>query len=163
MQTLRMTESGHLDPVTWDESAWSLTLRQSAVGGPVDLLVLSASVTMWAAPGREPGQRPNRPALRLARLHGADVRALYGPVLLAGVRDEGITGVTVAEAAWLRAWVSGRCTSIEVRDGVAVSCGAVQSHDGITHEALVAGRRWLWNGPAARLLGDLDAAEDESA
>lgn len=159
MQALRMTESGYLDPVTWDQSACSLSVESA----PVEPVALSASVAMWGSPGREPGHRSNRPALRLARLHGAAVHALYGPVLLTGARDEGITGLTIAEAAWLRAWVGGRCTSIDVRDGVAASCGAVQSHDGITHEALVAGRRWLWNGPAARWLGGLDVVEDEPA
>lgn len=153
MQALRMSESGHLDPVTFGA-------RGPAVGEP---LALSASVTMWAGPEREPGARLNRPALRLARLHGVDVSSLYGPVVLAGARDEEIVGLTVAEVAWLRAWVSGRCTSVDVRDGVAASCGAVHSHDGITHEAVVSDRRWLWNGRAAAWLGGLEVAEDELA
>lgn len=154
MQGLRIDENGRVATVGWAGGDWSLDARERAVGGPVEPLEVSASVTMWVHAEGAYLHPINNPAARLMRLHDRDgiPTPIFGPVVLTGSRADEVVGLSPYEAAWLRAWLDGRCCSIEQRGERAVSCAAQAGHPGTSHETVVDGSRWLWHGTPAPTL-----------
>lgn len=157
MQGLRLDEDGRLDTMTWTGEEDSLDALQAAVGGWVDVVQLTPTVTMWVDDEGAYRRGVNRTVTRLLRLHGELVSPIFGPVVFTGCRgwENETVGLSSAADAWLRGWLAGRCTSIEQREGLAVGCGSVNGHPGVSHGAIVDHEMWLWNGTPALSLEDL--------
>lgn len=125
MQALRLDErKAHLDPVAW-RGGESLEALQEGVGGYVDVLELTASVSMWVNDEGAYRCHLNRAATKLASLvlgsEGGPAQDLltdgvvpvFGPVVFTGGRDDDgeVRPLRPEAVEWLRAWAAGRPTS----------------------------------------------------
>lgn len=158
MQALRLGETTtHLEPVTW-AGGESLDALTSAVGGHVDVVQLTPSVSMWVNDEGAYLCRLNRHATRVTWLHGDTLVPIFGPVVFTGCRgvEHATVGLPGWASVWLHACLSGRCTSIVQRDGRAAACDGVAGHRTAGHEAIVDGARWTWNGTPAASMTSLD-------
>lgn len=154
---LKINEDGTTEWVTWDQGD-SLPVLQEGVGGTVDAVGLTEDVDMWLHDEGLFRYGVNPTATRLARLHDKTHQPYYGPVIITGQHDGVTLGLTREAQAWLTAWVAGRCTAIDEREGEAAHCGSDYSHPGRTHQSIVRGERWIWHGQPTHTLAEITGA-----